>query len=399
MSYKRFSSKDLIYNVIKTNPKSTFSVKEGIVYYQFEKSETGDFSNKVKHIPSGHISLHEANINRPSDSLIYSYLVRSSDNEALPPISSSAELNEIDYGTEMTSSYPMSSSISRIYIPSGPDGATYDENNTIPDASHVNKKYIRSLRNTLEAQGNVSSAVGYGTLGSDIVNMICVPGIFCGSRIQPGSIELEYFVNNSRIGKVQDKFSDGRLMEVISSTPPTYNQVGTVIYDQGLMLLTSSEAITNHTENYESEGATTNPKWTNFGTGIPQLGTAIEHGPCPATSYKIKFNGENKIPTLTMFAYSDLADNNYSHNPTFLTSSRSETIRHNSSSFYQEELDIKKINKSEYQDAIEDFNNVTYISKIGIYDRFKNLIAIASLSRPIKKTEKRDYMFKIGIDF
>ena len=60
---------------------------------------------------------------------------------------------------------------------------------------------------------------------------------------------------------------------------------------------------------------------------------------------------------------------------------------------------IKKTNKSDYKDAQEEFENVTYISKIGIYDRFKNLIAIASLSRPIKKTEKRDYMFKIGIDF
>jgi hypothetical protein len=36
---------------------------------------------------------------------------------------------------------------------------------------------------------------------------------------------------------------------------------------------------------------------------------------------------------------------------------------------------------------------------VGIYDKDKNLIAIASLANPVKKTEKRDFMFKLRLDF
>lgn len=388
-------------------------IKDATIYYQYQSASfgapgfedgEGDL-NKINHVPSGYISLHEMNVDRPANQLIYKYLVRSSDNEGLPPVTSSSELNEIPLGDEMSVAYPMSASISRIFIPSGPE-VSVDQG----PAPHGNKKYIRALRNTIETQGNVSSGLGYGNLGTETVNMICIPGIFYGSKINPGSIELEYYVGNNRVGKVQDHFSDGRLMEVSSGENPTYRQVGLVVYNQGLLLLTSSLSLDdNSTNSYGTgpEGNTfaDNPKWINFGTGIPQVGTVLGNTnvstepPASVPSYKISFEGTNNIPTLTMYAYSKLGSDNYSHNPTFLTSSRAETIRHNSSSFYQEEVDIKKVNKSNYEDVEEDFENVTYISKIGIYDRFKNLIAIASLSRPIKKTEKRDYMFKIGIDF
>jgi hypothetical protein len=67
--------------------------------------------------------------------------------------------------------------------------------------------------------------------------------------------------------------------------------------------------------------------------------------------------------------------------------------------YSETEQQIKKINKSPYADHEEDYENVTYISKVGIYDKDKNLIAIASLANPVKKTEKRDFMFKLRLDF
>ena len=415
MSFKKFSSKDLVYNVIKTNPKSVFSIRDSIIYYQYQSASFGapgfedehGERNKLNHVPSGHISLHEMNVDRPANQLSYKYLVRSSDNEALPPISSEAELNNIPLGQEMSVLYPMSASISRIFIPSGIEFDVNDPFNpgNILGTAHENKKYIRALKNVIESQENVSSGLGNGNLGTQAVNMICIPGIFYGSKINPGSIDLEYYIGNNRIGKVQDHFSDGRLMEVSSGENPTYRQVGLAIYNQGLLLLTSSLSLGDQTLSGHGTGEAILQgrdfaRWINFGSGIPMTGRPLLNvNPGTVPSYKISFEGTNNIPTLTMYAYSKLGDDNYSHNPTFLTSSRAETIRYNSSSFYQEEVDIKKVNKSDYEDAEEDFQNVTYISKIGIYDRFKNLIAIASLSRPIKKTEKRDYMFKIGIDF
>ena len=57
------------------------------------------------------------------------------------------------------------------------------------------------------------------------------------------------------------------------------------------------------------------------------------------------------------------------------------------------------MNKSLFTQHEEDFDNVVYISKIGIYDEDKNLIGVASLANPVKKTEIREFMFKLRLDF
>jgi hypothetical protein len=59
---------------------------------------------------------------------------------------------------------------------------------------------------------------------------------------------------------------------------------------------------------------------------------------------------------------------------------------------------IQNIAKSDYTNASEPFEPITYVSKIGIYDERKNLIAIAKLARPVKKNEQDGYTFKISID-
>ena len=51
-----------------------------------------------------------------------------------------------------------------------------------------------------------------------------------------------------------------------------------------------------------------------------------------------------------------------------------------------------------YQQNSASFKKQTFISKIGIYDEERNLIAIAKLARPIKKTEEDDYTFKLKLD-
>jgi len=41
----------------------------------------------------------------------------------------------------------------------------------------------------------------------------------------------------------------------------------------------------------------------------------------------------------------------------------------------------------------------TFISKVGIFDKEKNLIGIAKIATPVKKTEDRDLTFKLKLDF
>jgi len=98
-----------------------------------------------------------------------------------------------------------------------------------------------------------------------------------------------------------------------------------------------------------------------------------------------------------MFAHAREKQLNYSNNPTFITSSLAKIS--GSSTYYEDaELEMVNIVSSSYKNYSASFENTTYISKIGIYDEDKNLIAIASIANPVKKTEDKAYTFKLKLD-
>jgi hypothetical protein len=72
---------------------------------------------------------------------------------------------------------------------------------------------------------------------------------------------------------------------------------------------------------------------------------------------------------------------------------RKHTTSHNGN-----KMEIKNTVKYKYENYVGDLEKQTYISKIGIYDENKNLIAIAKLARPIKKSENRSLTFKLKLD-
>ena len=61
-------------------------------------------------------------------------------------------------------------------------------------------------------------------------------------------------------------------------------------------------------------------------------------------------------------------------------------------------MNIKNIVSSSYSHHSASYQPVTYISKIGLYDENKNLIAVASLANPVRKLENRSYTFKLKLD-
>ena len=61
-------------------------------------------------------------------------------------------------------------------------------------------------------------------------------------------------------------------------------------------------------------------------------------------------------------------------------------------------IEVKNIVSSSYPDPTGSFEKTTYISKIGIYDDDKNLIGIAKVATPVRKTVERDFTFKIKLD-
>jgi len=66
--------------------------------------------------------------------------------------------------------------------------------------------------------------------------------------------------------------------------------------------------------------------------------------------------------------------------------------------FHIQQRDIKNIVSSSYVDVTPDFKKTTYISKVAIYDEDKNLIGIAKVATPVRKTEEKQYTFKLKLD-
>ena len=119
-----------------------------------------------------------------------------------------------------------------------------------------------------------------------------------------------------------------------------------------------------------------------------------------SASFSLDFKGTNPVSTITMHAHAPLGFLNNSSNPTYKLFDSSSIAVSTSSYFYTEptEIPIKNTMSSSFCEYSASFRKQTFISKVGIYDKDQNLIAIANLAKPVKKLEDRDYTFKIKLD-
>ena len=103
---------------------------------------------------------------------------------------------------------------------------------------------------------------------------------------------------------------------------------------------------------------------------------------------------------MTMFATAERGALNFSNNPTFISSASADVTPVTGSRDYIEgdKRQPKNTVSGSYTDYDAEFKKQTFISKIGIYDDDMNLIAIAKLATPVKKTEERDLTFKLKLD-
>jgi len=123
-------------------------------------------------------------------------------------------------------------------------------------------------------------------------------------------------------------------------------------------------------------------------------------GVITGSAFKMSFEGVNYVPTITMMAHMPKGLYNNSTNPTaYRKSSLRDPIT--SSLLYKEQPDLQfaKLEHQDYPDPTGSYKKQTYVSKIGIYDDEKRLIGIAKLATPVRKTEDREYTFKLKLDF
>jgi hypothetical protein len=275
------------------------------------------------------------------------------------------------------------------------------------------------------------------------LSIIDVPSIFFGSSIKKGTVNLKYYITGTLVGELKDPKRNGELIQVgPSGSFKSGSVAGIVLYNEGALILTGAWDLTSRasfacvegcgrsgtetgkygpplTQDYRHFTSADSPSWIYFGTGMNdgypkdwdalQGGYTLNKGSSYQTittrnilssSYELEFSGTTYIPTITMMAHAKKGYLNWSNNPTYLDFSQSVPPM-TGSSFYKEN-DIKTI-KNTISSSFESgftgsFKKQTFINKIGIYDKDRNLIAIAKVATPVRKLETDEYTFKLKLD-
>ena len=236
--------------------------------------------------------------------------------------------------------------------------------------------------------------------------MLSVPSIFYGSAIKKGSVSLKFYVTGTLIDECRDLRRNGELVSVTTTSPVSGQGVGNVLYNEGFILLTGTTNIGSADANfggdtYEFDGTHKIPKWIYFGAFAS--GNMSNLAPS-ASLYEMSFRGTNEVPVLTMFAEANSGDLNSSQNPTWVSSSmkrwKEDKITFDRGTFQEPEfIEIKNTVQNDFCNDEEAFEKQVFISKIGIFDKDKNLIGVAKLANPVLKKESDDFTFKIKMDF
>jgi len=391
MPFYKFENNDLFYNLLKTYPSINFYIYNEKVIYNNETGYTGDLSGlNVKHVPSGNISLYELNVDRPSGQLIYPFITKEGSLTSFKTTTTSNFNSDFSYGEIITGSYPLKASASF---------DRFSENVTGSDAGYYRDALKNALNKYAIYSPHYSFSSSLGNKDTQEIKIISIPSIFYGSSIKKGTCSLKLFISGTLISELQDDNRLGVLRQVSDSsdgttTTTSSSVAGVVLYNEGFIILTGSWGLANYTEVY-GVGGSTKPRWLDFG----YTGSVTN----PSSSYQMSFSGSTYTPTLTMFTHMPMSELNHSNNPTFIKYGQSASVANpftGSRSYVQDDkINLKNIVKTNFLDPTGSFEKVTYINKVGIYDKYRNLIGIAKLATPVRKREQDEFTLKLKLDF
>ena len=409
MSFFKFDEDDLFVNTVETYPQFRYYIHSGTVYINNQNYISGANTDNITGVPKSYISLYEYNIDRATNN-IYPFVIKSGKRDCFKTINSQSFGTQYQYGDIVSSSYNMSSSISRYYYSSNVTGAApaglhaAGAGRTIVNAL----KYNFDHYSILSRHYQFSSSLGDKALQK--INLISIPTILYGSRIKKGSVSLKYFITGSLIGHLSDESRNGELIQIgPEGSTGSGSVAGVVLYNEGILALTGAWNLDRrdgtagaNSITYDEIG---NSTWLQYGYGTPQPddehytgSLAYSADTTLSASYLLEYSGTVNVQTMTMLAHAKYGELNHSNNPTFISSSDSKMVATGSLSYNEQDKEIKNIVYSSYTDAKPQFKKVTYISKVGIYDEDENLIGIAKVATPVRKTEDHQYTFKLKLD-
>lgn len=438
MSLYKFDKNDILRNVIKTHPQSEFFIYNSKIYINNEMNISGAFTGSQFGAPTGFVSLYEYNVDRketstgrvigtdaaPDTGLIYPFVVKNSSHTSFKTMTDE-EYASKPYGSYLSGSYRLTSSIRRKYFPANhltslgaQNASKFIENTSLASlAEHafnikgtISGSEISALKQTLNFYTRLSPHYAYSSSFGDkslqVVNLISIPSIVYGSSIKKGTVDLRFYITGTLVGRLQDTRQNGELIETTGSSVDSI--AGVVLYNEGFLLLTGSWNMGSTSNSIDFignnvSGDKSQAKWIYFGVGAQDSTASADSGGSLAPSRAsasclTTFQGTHYVPTLTMFAHAKKGHLNHSNNPTYIKYGQNTTFTSGTYFYKEAELDIKNVVSSSYSAVTASFAKHTYISQVGIYDEQKRLIAVANVSKPVKKIEERDFTFKLKID-
>ena len=418
MPYYKFKETDIFYNRIKAHPKKEFFIYNSKVYLDNQSQISGAFTDSIPAVAPGYANLYELNVDRasttpgrhigPTDAtaperniidtgMIYPFIVKNGSLSTFRTVTTASFNSDFAYGDIISGSYPLSATITRQLFTASASPLR---------SAGVNK--INALSSSLNFYTPLSRhytfSSSFANKDKQTINLISIPSIFYGSSIKKGSINLKYYITGTLIGEIKDENFNGELIQVGPYGSPNSGSVaGVALYNEGFLLLTGSWTIGETSLDYKNANTATPSSWLYYGVGandgIPAE-TDVAFSRLSA-SYNFEFEGTQYTPVVTMVAHAPRGQLNYSNNPTFIDQANSAAFSFvSASSGYAEnsKQPIKNIVKSPYTSPTASYEPQTYISKVGIFDKDKNLIGIAKVATPVKKTEERELTFKLKMD-
>lgn len=261
---------------------------------------------------------------------------------------------------------------------------------------------IVALKNTLNYYKPLSKYYDFEYYRVAPLRVVNIPSIFYGQSIRKGTVSCKWYLSGTLMAELRDEKRNGELIQILPQN--TSNLIGSgsvagiVLYNEGFILLTGSwnlhSQYTDEFNIFDPGVSTYEPTWVRWmGTG--SSGVSLT----PSSSYALDFDGVEQIPTITMLTHASRGEFNHSNNPTFIEYGQELTPFTSSNAYVErDEITLKNIVHASYNEVEPTFEKTTFISKVGIYDADKNLIAIAKLSTPIRKKESEAVTIKLKLD-
>lgn len=244
-------------------------------------------------------------------------------------------------------------------------------------------KKVRSLKNIINKKNSLDEIFNYDTLEDTDFTLISISSLNLGNGIKKGTVALNYYYTGTLLNSARDTQENGVLYDSNDT------KVGFVLYNEGFVCLTGSIPLSSPSTEFVGYGAG-QPKWFLFGA----LSASNSYFHCD-----MNYEVNNSVPTKTIFVHANKNTLNHSNNNTHLVSGSYSIVSNTSSSFKENSfIEIKKTNKSPFVSGSAEFEKQTFITKIGLYDEEKKLIGVATLANPIRKTENREFLFKLKLD-